>query len=231
VTLGLDLFELADVETEDVASLGLVQRRVVEGQVDTRLEGLVDGADSVGGQEEKTVVVLENSKENRDKRIALHVLLGSLGQEHICLIKQKNTIPEMCQAEDVLESMFNLVRSETEITTGDDKQRLAVLHGDSFCRSSLTDTRNTMQKDHQTSTLSLDQILARSLSCSICILALENFSLEVRHDQTANNILVVALNAEVLEDAGLTSYGLEKVKVDRQEATLAKSVCEHTLGK
>jgi hypothetical protein len=93
VALGFDLLKLADIEAEDVACLGLVQGRVVQRQVDTRLEGLVDGADSVGGEEEKTVVVLEDSEEDRDKSVTLHVLLGSLGKEHIGLVKQENTIP------------------------------------------------------------------------------------------------------------------------------------------
>ncbi|KAI6771207.1 hypothetical protein HG531_008832 [Fusarium graminearum] len=213
-SLGLNLLELANVEAEDVAGLGLVQRRVVERQVDTRLEGLVDGADSV----------------DRDKSITLHVLLGSLSQEHISLVEQKDTVPEMRETEDVLESALNGVRGETEITASNDKQRLAVLHGDSLCCSSLTNTRNTVKKDHETSALSLDQILARPLGSNICILALKNLSLEMRHDQAADNILVIALDAEVLKDTRLTSHGLEKVEVDGQEATLTQGVCEHALG-
>jgi hypothetical protein len=93
MALGFDLLELADIEAEDFACLGLVQGRVVQRQVDTRLEGLVNGADSVRGEEEKTIVVLKNSKEDRDKSVTLHVLLGSLSEEHISLVKQENTIP------------------------------------------------------------------------------------------------------------------------------------------
>ncbi|KAI6749688.1 hypothetical protein HG530_015102 [Fusarium avenaceum] len=183
--------------------------------MDTRLEGLVDGADS----------------EDRDEGVTLHVLLGSLSQEHIGLVKQENTIPQVSETEDVLERRLNRMWRETKITAGDNKQGLSVLHSHSLSRGSLSDTRNTMQQHHKTTTLALDQILAGSLSRDIGILALKLLPLEMGHDQAANNVLVVTLNAEVLENAGLATHGLENVQVDGQEASLAKSIREHTLGK
>jgi len=199
--------------------------------VNTRLEGLVDCTDSVGSQEEKTVIVLKNTEEDGDKSVTLHVLLGSLREEHVRLVKQKNTVPEMSKAEDVLQRRLNLMGCKTKITASNDKQWLAVLHSDSLSGGRLSNTRNTMQKHNETTALALDQILARTFSRGISILALKNLSLEVRHDKSTDDILVIALNPKVLKDTRLASHGLEDIEIDGQEATLAKSISEHTLRK
>lgn len=74
----LDLGQPVQVHLEDELDLRLVQRRVVEAHVDTRLEGLVKRPDAVGRQEENAVVVLENAEENCCGPV-------SISREHQCL--------------------------------------------------------------------------------------------------------------------------------------------------
>jgi hypothetical protein len=43
---------------------------------------------TIGGQEQNTLEVLEETQENGHKCIAVNILDGSLLQKHICLIKE-----------------------------------------------------------------------------------------------------------------------------------------------
>jgi len=58
VALDLDGVEAGDVHLPDLECLLELERWVVELQVDSRLEGFVEGADAVGGEKEEAVVVL-----------------------------------------------------------------------------------------------------------------------------------------------------------------------------
>lgn len=59
VSLIFDLAQLGDVETENIACLRLVQRWIVQGHVDTGLEGLIDGAHAVSRQEKQAYSSLD----------------------------------------------------------------------------------------------------------------------------------------------------------------------------
>lgn len=48
-------------EEPDFGAAGLVENRQAEGDVDAGLEGLVEGADAVGGEEQDAVEVLERA--------------------------------------------------------------------------------------------------------------------------------------------------------------------------
>lgn len=71
--------------------------------MDARLERLVNCSHTVGSEEQKTVVILENSEEHRDQGVSLHVVLGTLRQEDVGLIQEKNTVPQVSKTEYVLE--------------------------------------------------------------------------------------------------------------------------------
>ncbi|KAK1245927.1 hypothetical protein MKX07_004996 [Trichoderma sp. CBMAI-0711] len=230
VALRLHDLELGNVEAEDFGGLGLVEGRVVEGEVDAGLEGLVDGADAVGGEEEEAVVVLEDAEEDGDEGVARHVLLGALGEEDVGLVEQQDAVPEMGQAEDVLEAGLDLVRREAEVAAGDDEERLLVLHGDGLGGGRLADAGDAVEQDDEAAALALDEVLAGALGGGVDVAALELLLAEVGHDEAADDVLVVAVDAEVLKDADLAPDGLEEVEVDGHEAALAQGVGEHALG-
>lgn len=48
----------------DLFSLDLIKRWVVKRHVDSGLEGLVEDADAVGGQEKNTLIVFKSPQEN-----------------------------------------------------------------------------------------------------------------------------------------------------------------------
>lgn len=56
--------KLVQEEHPDLSAAGLVEDGQAEGDVDAGLEGLVEGADAVGGEEEDAVEVLEGAKED-----------------------------------------------------------------------------------------------------------------------------------------------------------------------
>lgn len=86
VPLRFDMLELRDVEAEYFPCLCLIQRGVVQGEMNTRLESLVDCSHSICGEEQEPVVVLKYSQENRYQSVSLHVGLGTLREEYIRLI-------------------------------------------------------------------------------------------------------------------------------------------------
>lgn len=75
------IFRGLEVHLPDGQRGRLVERRVVEAEVDPGAEGLVDGADTVGGQEEDAAVVFEHTQEDGDDGVAAEVVFGALLEE------------------------------------------------------------------------------------------------------------------------------------------------------
>jgi hypothetical protein len=59
-----NLLQLPDVDPKNIEGLLLVERRVIEANVNPRLERLVQRADSVCREKQNTIVILENAKEH-----------------------------------------------------------------------------------------------------------------------------------------------------------------------
>lgn len=230
VPLRLDVAQLGHVKAENVARLRLVQGRVVERHVDAGPEGVVDGAHAVRGQEEDAVVVLEDAEEDRDERVALHVLLGTLRQEDVGLVEQQDAVPHVRQPENIGQGPLHFGRRQAQVTAGDDKQGLLVLHGHSLGSSCLAHTRNSVQENNETPTFTLNQILTRTLCGDVNVLALDGLLLEMRAHEATDDVLVVLQDAQVLEDALLAADRLQGVDVDRHKAALAQNIGKHALG-
>ena len=82
------LDESLEVHLPDLHGGFLVQRRIVEGDVDARFERLVEMAHFVGGEEKDAGIVLQNAQEDRDDGVAPHVFLVSGLEEDIRFIEQ-----------------------------------------------------------------------------------------------------------------------------------------------
>lgn len=54
--------------------------------MDSRLEGIVEGLNTVGGQEKNTLEVFQQTQENRDKGISVDVLNSTLLKEDVCFV-------------------------------------------------------------------------------------------------------------------------------------------------
>lgn len=59
-----DLVKSYQIDLEDLNSLFFVQRRIIEADVSSRFESLIDGANTVGCQEQDAIVVFKHSKEH-----------------------------------------------------------------------------------------------------------------------------------------------------------------------
>ena len=59
-----NLVKSCQIDFEDIESLFLVQWGIVEADVNPGFESLIHGANTVRGQEQNTIVVFKNSKED-----------------------------------------------------------------------------------------------------------------------------------------------------------------------
>ncbi|KAI6762086.1 hypothetical protein HG531_002639 [Fusarium graminearum] len=69
------------------ATLGFAQALVVKRKLDARLESFIKSADTIGGENQDSFVVLENSKEHRDKSVTLKVCKSALLKKDIGFIE------------------------------------------------------------------------------------------------------------------------------------------------
>lgn len=59
-----DLVKPSQIDAKNIDSLFFIQWRIIEADVNSRFESLIDGADTIGGQEEDAIIVFKDSKED-----------------------------------------------------------------------------------------------------------------------------------------------------------------------
>ena len=95
---GADAVELAHALQEHGPDglAGLVgELGVTEGDVDAGLEGVVEGFDAVGGEEEDALEVLEQAQEDGDEGVAVDILHRALLQEDVRFVEEEDGAPGM----------------------------------------------------------------------------------------------------------------------------------------
>ena len=151
----LDAVELTDaLEEHDPDGLaGLVgEFGVAQGDVDAGLEGVVEGLDAVGGEEEDALEVFEQAQEDGDEGIAVDVLDGALFEEDVCFVEEedgaprdgivsfggrgrlewKGKVPAVSDVEDFLELCFELARVGAQFACRDHVKWAFEEFGDGF---------------------------------------------------------------------------------------------------
>jgi hypothetical protein len=71
-------------------------------------ERLIESAYAVCSQEEKTFVVLQDAKEDRDDAVATKILRFSFGEKNIRLIEKHYTIPLARECEVLLQILLHI---------------------------------------------------------------------------------------------------------------------------
>ncbi len=150
----------------------------------------------------------------------------SLREERVDLVQQEDGIPQRGQSEDLLQSILDLLRSRSQIPTGDGKQWLSarLSHGLGGCR--LAHARHAMEEDDQAPALTNDQILADALHP---VFALHLLVQEVRVHEGLDQVFVVPADLEVLEPV-LRGRHLLRGGVRPAGQTASRVGCRRTPG-
>src|SRR6185369_14301117 len=93
---------------------------IVEVQSNTRFECLINSLSTVSGEEEGSLVVIQQSQEDTNDSRTFQVRSFTLRQEDVSLVKEENRIPLLGSCKDALEVGFNFL---------DRSSNLAHLHG------------------------------------------------------------------------------------------------------
>ena len=129
--------EVVDVETAcvelrvreqvgpDLLAAGGVERLVGERDGDARVEGLVEAAHAVGGEEHDAVVLLEQPQEDADHGVAVDVVVRALLQEDVGLVQQDHCVPLARDFEDVAQFVLEFVDGRAQFADRDRVERLA----------------------------------------------------------------------------------------------------------
>lgn len=122
---------------------------VVEGDVDTGLEGWVECLHAVRGQEHCAFVVFEDAQEDGDELVALKLVEGALLEENIGFVKEQDGVPAAAHFENVLQLLLDFAWIEAEITGGHHIQWDLHLFGHALSSEGLADAgRTAKQYDH-----------------------------------------------------------------------------------
>ena len=70
--------------------------------MDTRLEGIVEGLNTVGSQEQNALEVLQQTEEDADKGIAVDIVDSALFKENISLIEEEHRAPRVRDIQDLV---------------------------------------------------------------------------------------------------------------------------------
>lgn len=76
-----------------MASTLLIQRTILNGNINPRLECAVDIIDAVSGEEEDAFVIFQRPEEDADELVALEVVRVALFEEDIALVEEEHRIP------------------------------------------------------------------------------------------------------------------------------------------
>ena len=98
--------QIRQKDPPDLHAAGPVERRQAQGDVDAGLEGLVEGADAVGGEEEDPREVVESAEEDGDEGVALQVFVVAVLQEDVGFVEEEDGVPGGGVVEDFFEFGF-----------------------------------------------------------------------------------------------------------------------------
>jgi hypothetical protein len=105
------------VDAPDLQSLLFIELLIVQGDVDARFEGFVEGPDLVCCQEQDARVVFQHSKEDRNDCVPREITISSTRlQEDIRFIQQHDTAPSMRQLETLAEILLDFLRIVSNVT-------------------------------------------------------------------------------------------------------------------
>jgi hypothetical protein len=95
------------------------------------LERLIKRLDSVRGQEEDALEVLEQAQEDADEGVAVDVLVLALLEEHVGLVQQQHGAPRVRNIHDLVELVLD-ARVRAQVTRRHGVERALEVFGDAL---------------------------------------------------------------------------------------------------
>ena len=74
---------------------------IVQGDVNSRLEGRIHVRDPVRRQEQNPLVVLQHAQEDTDELVTLEVVRGTRLEEDVTFVKEEDCVPFRYHLEDI----------------------------------------------------------------------------------------------------------------------------------
>lgn len=110
--------QVGEEDAPDLRAAGAVEGREAKGDVDAGLEGLVEGADTIGGEEEDAGEVVEGAEEDGDEGVAGEVVVVAVLEEDVGFIKEEDGAPGGGVVEDFFEFGFEFGRVGADVAAG-----------------------------------------------------------------------------------------------------------------
>ena len=136
----------------------LVQGLVVKGHADPAVEGLIKGPDTVGGEEEHSLVVLEKAQEDADHRVPLDVALGAPLQEDISLINEQHRIPLPGKLQDLAQLGLEIPGVDSQLTHSHAVEGPLEQVSNGLAGDGLAGSRRAVEEEDTASTLASDDV-------------------------------------------------------------------------
>ena len=86
--------------------------------MDAGLEGLIESADAVCGEEEDALEIIECAQENGDESIALEVLVVAVLEEDVGFVEEEDCVPSGGVIEDFFEFGLEVGGVGTDVAAG-----------------------------------------------------------------------------------------------------------------
>ncbi len=110
--------QVGEEDAPDLRAAWPVKGREAEGDVDAGLEGLVEGADAVGGEEEDAGEIVESAKEDGDEGVAGEVVIVAVLEEDVGFVEEEDGAPGGGVVEGFFEFGFELRGVGADVATG-----------------------------------------------------------------------------------------------------------------
>jgi len=143
----------------DLFARTLPVRLLLERNADARVEGFIEGLDTVGCEEHDAVVLLEQAQEDAHHCVALDVVVSSFLEEDVCLVQEDDSVPVAGHFQDVAQFVLEFVDGRAQLTHCHALQRLLEELTDGLRSQSLASPRWSVQKENAASTFSSDDVL------------------------------------------------------------------------
>ena len=93
----------------------------MEGQQDSRFEGLIKSPHPVWSEDKDTLIILQDPQKHWNESIALKIVKAPLFQEYLCFIDEDNAAPSFAEMEDRLQVFLDVFWFGPDVATSNTK--------------------------------------------------------------------------------------------------------------
>lgn len=132
---------------------------ISQGDVDSRLEGIVESFNAVGGEEQNPLEIFQKPKEDTYKSIPMNVLDRPFLQEDVCFVKKENGTPRMSNVEDFVQLRFQFSWVGSQFAGADHVKGTLEKFGNAFRSQRFSRPRRTMQHCYKPTSLACSRLV------------------------------------------------------------------------